>query len=64
MYKGKRLAIKSKEGTQQIIHGIHEGIGDSCKSKATASHRGRDSTYQKCAERPFRHNMLAMLQNM
>ena len=35
MYKGKRLAIKSKEGTQQIIHDIHEGIGDSCKSKAT-----------------------------
>ena len=38
MYKGKRLIIKSKEERRKIINRIYEGIGDSCKSKATASH--------------------------
>ena len=28
MYKGKRLPIKSKEERQQVIHDIHEGIGN------------------------------------
>ena len=58
MYKGKRIIIKSKKESQQIIHDIHEGIGDSCKSKMMASHRGRDSTYQKCAKRLCWLNML------
>lgn len=58
MYKGNRLVIKSKEERQQIISDVHQGIGDNCKAKAMASHRGRDSTYQKCSERFFWHNML------
>ena len=57
MYKGERFVIKSEE-KRKIIHDIHEGIRDSCKSKAMVSHRGRDSTYQKRAERFFGHNLL------
>ena len=58
MYKGNRLVIKSKEERQQIISDVHQGIGDNCKAKVMASHRGRDSMYQKCSERFFWHNML------
>ena len=58
MYKGNRVVIKSKEERQQIISDVHQGIGNNCKVKAMASHRGRDSTYQKCSERFFWHNML------
>ena len=58
MYKGNKLVIKSKEGRQQIISDVHQGIGDNCKAKAMASHWGRDSTYQKCSEIFFWHNML------
>ena len=47
IHKGKSLVMKSKEERQKIIHSIHEDIGDSCKSKPTASHRRRDSTYRK-----------------
>ena len=43
---------------QQIISDVHQGIGDNCKAKAMASHRGQDSTYQKCSERFFWDNML------
>ena len=31
----------------EIIHDIHEGIGENSRSKAMASHRGRESTYEK-----------------
>ena len=58
MYKGSRIVVKLEEERQQIITDIHQGIGDNCKAKAMASHRGRDSTYQKCSERFFWHNML------
>ena len=53
MYKGNRLVIKSKEERQQIISDVHQGISDNCKAKAMASHRGPDSTYQKCSESFF-----------
>ena len=61
MYKGKRLVIKSKEERQQIISDVDQGIVDNCKAKAMESHRGRDSTYQKCSERFFWHNMLLLV---
>jgi len=53
MYKNNRLVIKSKKERQQIISDIHQGIGENSKAIAMASHRGRDSTYQKCSERFF-----------
>ena len=58
MYKGKRLVIKSKEERQQIISDVHQAIRGNCKAKAMTSRRGRDSTYQKCSEIFFWHNML------
>ena len=57
MYKGTRLVIKSSQEKQQIIKDIHEGIGDHSKAKAMASHRGRDTTYQKISERFFWHDI-------
>ena len=57
MYKNNRLVIKLEKQRQQIIRDVHQGIGDNCKAKAMASHRGRDTTYQKCSERFFWHNM-------
>ena len=48
MYKGNRIVIKLKEERQQVISDVYQRIGDNCKAKAMASHRGRDSTYQKC----------------
>ena len=38
---------------REIIHEIHEGVGENSRSKAMASHRGRESTYQKLSERFF-----------
>ena len=31
----------------EMIHDIHEGIGENSRSKDMASHRGRESTYEK-----------------
>ena len=58
MYKGKSLAVESKEERQQIFYDVHEGIGNSCKSKAMTSYWRRDSTYELCRERIFWYNML------
>ena len=63
MYKSSRLVIKPAEERQQIIRDIHGGIGDDSKSKAMASHRGRDTTYQKISERFFWHNMFDDVSN-
>ena len=57
MYKSTRLVIKYSKEIQLIIKDIHEGIGDDSKANAMASHRGRDTTYQKIAERFFWHNV-------
>ena len=58
MYKQNRLVITSKEERRKIIADLHTGLGNSSKAKVMASHRGRDSTYQKCSERFFWHDML------
>ena len=43
----------------EIIRDVHRGIGDSEHSKAIASQRGKNSTYDKIAQRFFRHNIAA-----
>ena len=48
-YKEKRLVIQSKEQQLNIIHEVHKGMG--ADPRAQASHRGRETTYQKCSER-------------
>ena len=57
MYKEKRLVITSKERQQCIIHDVHEGLGSDPKARAMAVHRGRETTYQKIAER-FWYNIV------
>ena len=59
MYKKSRLVIKSKDEQRQIIDDIHKGLGENPKAKAMASHRGRDTTYQKVSERFFWHSIFA-----
>ena len=58
MYKEKRLVITSKERQQCIIHDVHEGLGSVPKARAMAAHRGRETTYQKIAERFFWYNIV------
>ena len=58
MYNNTRLVVSSVEEQQDIIRDIHNGIGESKMAQAMASHRGRDSTYQKCVQRFFWHGML------
>ena len=62
MYKNSRLVISSKERQQQIIHDIHLGLGEDSRAKAMASHRGRDSTQQKIAERFFWYNIKSQVE--
>lgn len=57
-YKEKRRVIFDNDRKKIIIHDIHEGLGDNPKAKALAAHRGRESTYQKLAERFYWHNMI------
>ena len=58
MYRGTRLVIKSSEERLQIIKDVHEGIGDDSRARAMASHRGRDTTYQKIMQRFFWFNIM------
>ena len=58
MYNGNRLVIKSQDERIKIIKDIHEGLGDDDKARAMASHRGRDTTYQKIMKRFFWFNII------
>ena len=58
MYKEKRTVIISTTEQQEIIHDVHKGIGSDPKSKAMASYRGRESTYEKISRRFYWHNMI------
>jgi hypothetical protein len=55
----KRIVISSTERQKQIIQDIHAGLGENPKAKAMASHRGRESTYQKISERFYWHNIVS-----
>ena len=41
--------MKGKKRQMEIIKDVHRGIGDSEQSKAMASHRGKNTTYDKIA---------------
>ena len=59
LFYKKRLVIKDKERQMEIIRDVHRGIGDSEHSKAMGSHRGKNTTYDKIAQRYFWHNIAA-----
>ena len=50
---------KNKKRRMEIIRDVHRGIGDSKHSKAMGSHRGKNTTYDKIAQRYFWHNIAA-----
>ena len=62
-YKKSRKVIFDEQQKIEIVHDIHEGIGENARSKAMASHRGRESTYQKLSERFFWHGMVNDVKN-
>nr|XP_047146263.1 uncharacterized protein LOC124819105 [Hydra vulgaris] len=43
----------------EVIRDVHRGIGDSEHSKAMASHRGKNTTYDNIAQRFFWYNIAA-----
>ena len=54
----RRLVIKDKERQMEIIRDVHRGIGDSEHSKEH-SHRGKNTTYDKIAQKIFWHHTAA-----
>ena len=50
LFYKKRLVIKNKERQMEIIRDVHQSIGDSEHSKAMASFRGKNTTYDKIAQ--------------
>ena len=59
LFYKKRLVIKDKERQMEITRDVYQGIGDSEHSKAMASHRGENNTYDKIAQIFFWHNITA-----
>ena len=47
MYKGNRLVVTDKQRRIDIIHDVHEGLGNNVKAVAMSSHLGTTSPYQK-----------------
>ena len=51
MYKGKRLVVTDKRRRIDIIHDVHQGLGNNIKAFAMSSHLGKTSTYQNVSSR-------------
>ena len=47
VYDDKRLVVISREEQLRIVKDVHVGLGEDPHAKAMASHRGRESSYQK-----------------
>ena len=47
MKKGGKKVIISKERRIEIIHDVHEGLGESAKAKALSSHRDKNRQLRK-----------------
>ena len=50
LFYKKRLVIKDKERQMEMIRDVHRGIGDSEHSRTMASHKGKNTTYDKIAQ--------------
>jgi predicted GNAT superfamily acetyltransferase len=48
-----RVVIIDEERQNEIIKDVHEGLGESNESKAMASHRGINTTYDNVSSRFF-----------
>ena len=51
MYKGNRLLVTDKWCRIDIIHDVHQRLGNNVKAVAIPSYLGRTSTYQKVSSR-------------
>ena len=57
LFYKKRIVIKDRNRQMEVIRDVHSGIGNSEHSKAMASYRGKNSTYEKIARRFFWYNI-------
>ena len=57
LFYKKRIVIKDRNLQMEIIRDVHSGIGNSEHFKAMASHRSKNSTYEKIAQRYFSYNV-------
>ena len=57
-YKVKRRVVLNKDRKRIIICDVHGGLGDDPKANVLATHRGRESAYQKFAERFYWHSVI------
>ena len=57
LFYKKSIVIKDRNRQMEIIRDVHSGIGNSEHSKAMASHRDKNSTYEKIAQRFFWYNI-------
>ena len=51
IYKGNRLAVRDKQRRIDIIHDVHQELGNTVKTLPILSHLGRTFTYQKVSSR-------------
>ena len=58
LFYKERIVIKYRNCQIEMIRDVHSGTGKSKNSKAMTSHRGKNSTYEKIAQRFFWYNIL------
>ena len=58
LFYKERIVIKYRNCQIEMIRDVHSGTGKSEHSKAMTSHRGKNSTYEKIAQRFFWYNIL------
>ena len=59
IYKGNRLVVTDKQRRIDIIHDVHQGLGNNVKAVAMSSHLGRTSTYQKVSSRFYWYTIVS-----
>ena len=57
LFYKKHIVIKDRNLQMEIIRDVHSGVGNSEHSKATASHRDKNSMYEKIAQIFFWYNI-------
>ena len=59
MYKGNRLVVTDKQRRIDIIHDVHQGLGNNVKAVALSSHLGKTSNYQKVLSRFYWYTIVS-----
>ena len=57
LFYKERIVIKDRNRLMEIVIDVHSGTGNSEQYKEMASHRGKNSTHEKIAQRLFWYNI-------